>query len=461
MPMDHTGITGNDQVMVFRPSSAKPYGTVDVAGESATVTIPPEYISRYEFPKDWETDYQTSGKTLWGYAPNKRMAPVTDRGFVKSIPENILDEAKSILGENATNNQISQWAVDNRQKELKDYFLSNGYPNLYGSLSQVNFKEQKLPSSRTKNGNFEDGIIASNMKKSAQRQWFEGTDFKNPYEYAVGTENPPKPSEGFIGKAYSDHKVFPAYEAEPTRTKEFLVKSFGDRYPIRRFANTNNEYLYPKENFTFPKNNYGENHYSVYDYLDLAGVRDIGQGKNYGRDEDYVRMRFNSVKEPNLNRDQLKREIRTWNSNFYNNAYKNDEKYRNLMESFMDAQGDDEAHRALSALEKYRAELMTPEMKKNRQEYVLGLNEPKVYKKYDIADRARELAEFRAVGHNDKSNVDAYYQKALQDVREEILEDWKKQFTQDSLNRVFGHELGRKVGKYRASRGKPVNPKQL
>ena len=56
---------------------------------------------------------------------------------------------------------------------------------------------------------------------------------------------------------------------------------------------------------------------------------------------------------------------------------------------------------------------------------------------------------------------DKYYEEELQDVRKKIIDEWKDQFKQDSLNRVFGHELGRKVGKYRASRGKPVNPKQL
>ena len=53
---------------------------------------------------------------------------------------------------------------------------------------------------------------------------------------------------------------------------------------------------------------------------------------------------------------------------------------------------------------------------------------------------------------------DKYYEEELQDVRKKITDEWKDQFKQDSLNRVFGHELGRKIGKYRASRGKPVNP---
>ena len=80
MPIDHTGKTVNDQVMVFRPSDAQPYGTVDVAGEKAPVVIPPEYISRYEFPKDWETEAKYGNKTLWGYRPTKKEIIVDDEG---------------------------------------------------------------------------------------------------------------------------------------------------------------------------------------------------------------------------------------------------------------------------------------------------------------------------------------------------------------------------------------------
>lgn len=506
MPMDHTGETVNDQVMVFRPSKAKPYGTVDVAGEKAPVVIPPEYIFRYEFPKDWETEV-AGGKSLWGYTPNKRMAPVTDRGFVKSIPENILDDAKSVLGENATNNQISQWAVDNRQKELKDYFLSNDYPNLYGSLSRVNFKEQKQPSSRTKSGNYEDGIIASNMKKSAQRQWFEGTDFKNPYEFAVGTENPPKPSEGFIGKAYSDHKVFPTYEAEPTRTKEFLINTFGDKYPISRFGNTNNEYIYPKEGFVLPKNNYGQDRYSVYDYFDLAGVRDIGKGKTYERSEDEVRRAFGGHV-PKYNRDDIRKfDIEFRNDLFRKGGYKEkiDDVYKSRRERF----SKDDAGKVKTILDQFQIDLRSPEIMKQRREVVLGKNDRHRYYPErteffpeEPQNVAKSQAWYKAIKTDEFSDamskevekyleqhpeldfdkdydkaykivrdqvgeqvaqpiVDKFYPEELQKVRQQLVEDWKNQFTQDSLNRVYGHELGHKLGKYRASRGKPVNPKQL
>ena len=141
MPVDHTGITGKDQVMVFRPSKAKPYGTVNIGVEKAPVVIPPEFISRYEFPKDWETNLGEN-KSLRGWLPNKPKVYVSDRGFYDKIPKNVVEDAKKELGEGASYNEINQWVIDNRQDLLKNDVTSKNY-NFVADFDRTRLDESK------------------------------------------------------------------------------------------------------------------------------------------------------------------------------------------------------------------------------------------------------------------------------------------------------------------------------
>lgn len=79
-------------------------------------------------------------------------------------------------------------------------------------------------------------------------------------------------------------------------------------------------------------------------------------------------------------------------------------------------------------------------------------------------DAARNEAwrRFEIKRGENKNLLDEIAERNYKDELEKIMNtkryEWRRQLENDSLNRVFGHELGRKIGKYRASRGKPVNP---
>jgi hypothetical protein len=508
MPMDHTGETVNDQVMVFRPSKAKPYGTVNIAGEKAPVVIPPEYISRYEFPKDYETKMYGGTKSLWGYTPTKKFVRTNDKEFAESLPSELFDEAVSALGNDASYNQINQWVVDNRQNEFKNYLMSKEYKRPYGGLNNDELELYSIPEGT--NTHHQDIVKWRNMKNSANRQYFGGTYFKTPYDLAVATEKMPKSSDGFIGNALSDKAIFNSWE-KPKRTTEFMTNAILDNVPIMQIATgsynvESNPFMakLTKNKIEVPK---PSQRAESGDYLNMAGFRHFDYLPTV-KNRNTTRKAFNGSA-PRYSRDELRKFDIDWRNNFYREGgYK--EKVDKLLDGHYNSreesrEGTKEAGRIL---DQFQIDLRRPEVMKERRKAVMGMNESpywngdyehnmtepqKVAKARawnkavnafehgayeDALDRTEKFYERHPeLDRNDldvntkvyqpikekvhKELQEKFYPEELQNVRQQLVEDWKKQFTQDSLNRVYGHELGRKLGKYRASRGKPVNPKQL
>lgn len=499
MPMDHTGITGKDQVMVFRPSKTKPYGTVEVAGEKATVTIPPEYISRYEFPKDWETSFGSS-KSLRGYTPNRPKVYVSDEGFYNRLPKNITEEARNELGNGASYNDINQWVIDNRQKQVKKSLESSNY-NFVPDFERTRLDESKKY--------FNEHKSVDNLWPEANRAYFNSIDFATPYDLQLSLDKMPTQRVGFIQKGYPNKRnAFSAFyhDDEAPRTKKFIRDNAGDRTPISGFArwfeiDKNAKPILSSassQGISIPND-------ALYiysnEYLDDAGVRKF-DGRPTFENNNYARTYFNGYGAPRYDRNQLKNEIKRWNSWLYKEAYKNDQGYHDAVENFLNSENREDAEKAMKVVQKYKADLLTPEKKKERQKDILKLNEQKTIPWDNPSEIAKQHSWLKALRTDEYSDAmskevdkyleqhpeldfdkdydnayrivqkhvgdnvtqpiaDKFYPEELQKVRQNLVEDWKKQFSNDSLNRVFGHELGRKVGKYRASRGKPVNPKQL
>lgn len=510
MPIDHTGKTVNDQVMVFRPSDAQPYGTVDVAGEKAPVVIPPEYISRYEFPKDWETEAKYGNKTLWGYRPTKKEIIVDDEGFVNSVSPNLLDRAKTAIGKKASSNELAQWLVDNAQDELKTDILEHNSSIGYGGLGNREFWGTKY-SAKDKTNADRDLIYAKNLKPDAKRSWFTGTRFESPYDFAYATETPPKPSEGSVYRGSNMNAQTWLLGIDVPRTKKIVTDIAGDKTSIGNLVKDPYEMERQYYMLTNKINEspgielpYQARNPLVQDYLKSAGVRlGIGEYKTSNQ----TRQAFNGYKDLNggisYTRDDLRKANAYWKNDFYRKGG-----YKEKVDNLLSSGNAEDAKKAKEIIEQYRMDLMSPSVRKRRQQYVLGLNKvPYSYEHYEShktepAAVAKAMALSRAMRSDELNNAlsqetdlylkqhpeldfdkdydeaffavkkkvgepyaqaiaESYYPEELQKVRQKLVEDWKKQFSNDSLNRVFGHELGCKVGKYRASRGKPVNPKQL
>ena len=240
MVVDHTGKTGNDQVMVFRGSKSKPYGTANVAGEDATVVIPPEYISRYEFPKDW-TRKDNIGSTLYGYNPAKEVVPINDKNFIDSLDKGIVKKAKSALGKKASNNELAQWIVDNAQDEAKKHVLDYNYHIGPLGLTSRNLKQEPVFLTRK---------IAPlyDMQNDARASWFMNEQFKTPYELAKATYDPPEIAKGYVARSF-DEDVFD-YDDKLPKTKSFLLNAAGDNAPIEFFVNDHISNLETPKKFT-------------------------------------------------------------------------------------------------------------------------------------------------------------------------------------------------------------------
>lgn len=502
MPMDHTGETVNDQVMVFRPSKAKPYGTVDVAGEKAPVVIPPEYISRYEFPKDWETDV-AGGKSLWGYTPTKKATIKNDNSFFMALPDDVKDDAYKALGKDASNNAVNQWAVENRQQDVKNALMRADWNRNFSYV----VPSTKLDGSSKRFDKEAD--LAASLESRANAQWFGNTDFTTAYDAAIASENTPAQKMGHFQKGYGTTDPF-GYGFEAPRTKKLVTDIVGDNTPIWELVNYPGRFGRSSKLLEKAKT-YGieiptnANDPIARDYLNYAGRR-VFDGLPSPNNMNGIRRDFDGYKDLNggvrYTRDDLRKANVAWKNDFYwKGGYK--EKVDNLLSSG----NAEDAKKAKEIIEQYRMDLMSPSVRKRRQQYVLGLNKvPYSYNVYEAhrqepASVAKAKALSRAMRSDElidaisqetdlylkqhpeldfdkdfdkayfevKKNVgepyaqaiaETYYPEELQKVRQQLVEDWKKQFTRDSLNRVFGHELGRKVGKYRASRGKPVNPKQ-
>ena len=519
MNVDHTGRTGNDEVMVFRGSPAKPYGTTEINGQQNTVVIPPEYIRRYEFPKDWETETVTGKRTLWGYRPNKSEAHTSAESFWSIIPNHLKKQAEEAVGMNKNPNEYLQWLIDNRQNEVKESFeTSRGLAfneSTIGSYwktffnSDLPYIQDALKNPSVKIG-AKESVIAENLEKEANKAWLNGTNFENAYELAKGVEKPPFKPEGYFARGYprvqrnvtsTDFR-----EDEMKRTNRLLTDMAGDRMSIGDLANES--YL------TDITNNPQMSHYGIEwtsrvptgKYLEQAGVR-----------EEFTKPWFNDLHSPihdeirnHYNkRDEVERYALDRRSNRYKLGHIDEDLYKNKFAkrfNELDKAADlDPENADLDAMKKvfvdFNAEKHTPEQMKAAREYVFGTPDKYGRSKFGQKDigtakmHARNAAalsdEFiskvasdalkMSEEHPDRSITDLEgiatkseenqnlldrlaeenYDEALQNIMENKRKSWRRQFTQDSLNRVYGHELGRKIGKYRASRGKPVNPKQL
>ena len=499
MYVDHTGKTGDDQVMVFRGSPSKPYGTANVAGENATVVIPPEYISRYDFPKDWTMHFADGSNTLYGYAPNKKEILVRDRGFVETSSPELVKKARETIGDGATDNQIAQWIVDNAQTKNKKYILENNGSVAYGGLRRGEFMDAFPMPKNPRRRDIEANAV-NNLPYKARRQWFENTVFETPYDFARATEDSPSLSKGIVRRGYGPQNVFgPGIEAP--RTAKFMNDVIGDQKSFKSFLNSDSYYdddLFVKRAETQGIEVPSEARYSnPHDYLKNAGFRfNMGDWRN---PNDARRASDSSV--PRYSKEDKIAAIRDWNNKFFL------ENYKGKVDAFLE---EKDPLKAKQQIDEFHDILKTPEIRIQRQK-ALGsmidenklqpfsynkrwMKHPEEYARQRVSGRARldeeienkifdetekyltEHPELDHVKDYDQALIhvtrtkgpelykpleDKYYQAELNDVRKNIANEWRDQFRQDSLNRVFGHELGRKVGKYRASRGKPVNPKQL
>lgn len=500
MVVDHTGKTGDDQVMVFRDSPSKPYGTVDINGEKAPVVIPPEYISRYEFPKDWTMPLRSGGNTLYGYAPNKKELLVNDRSFVETSSPELVKKAREALGDEATNNQIAQWIVDNAQAENKKFILENNGSVGYGGLRRGEFRNAFPMPRNPRRKDVEENIVR-NLPYETRRQWFENTEFETPYDFARATEDSPSLSKGVVRRGYEHGSVFEPGTPAP-RTEKFLNDVVGDKKSFKSFIESDG--YYDDSFFIRKAENQGievpsaARYSNPHDYLKNAGFR-FNLGESYNRND--ARRTFGETPR-RYSVDEKKAALREWNNDFFRNNYKD------KIDAFLD---ENDPVKAKQQIQEFHDILSSPEVSNHRRKalkeyiddgFINQLDQynrnwrknPTEYARNKAVTRARidegvedrifdetekYLAEHPELDHvNDYDRVlvhvtrtmgpelykpleDKYYEEELQDVRKKIIDEWKDQFKQDSLNRVFGHELGRKVGKYRASRGKPVNPKQL
>lgn len=504
MPMDHTGETVNDQVMVFRPSKAKPYGTVDVAGEKAPVVIPPEYISRYEFPKDWETEV-AGGKSLWGYTPTKKATRKNDNSFFRALPDDVKDDAYKDLGKDASNNAVNQWAVENRMQDVKNALMRADWNRNFSYV----VPSTKLDGSSKKFDKEAD--LAASLESRANAQWFGNTDFSTAYDAAIASENTPAQKMGHFQKGYGTTDPF-GYGFEAPRTKKLVTDIVGDNTPIWELVNYPGRFGRSSKLLEKAKT-YGieiptnANDPIARDYLNYAGRR-VFDGLPSPNNTNEIRRAFNGSV-PHYSRDELRKFDIDWRNNFYREGgYK--EKVDKLLDGHYNSREEarEGTKEAGKILDQFQIDSRRPEVMKERRKAVMGMNdspywsgdyehhmtEPQKVAKArawnnaidafehgayeDALDRTEKFYERHPeLDRNDldvntkvyqpikekvhKELQEKFYPEELQKVRQKLVEDWKKQFTQDSLNRVYGHELGRKLGKYRASRGKPVNPKQL
>lgn len=500
MVVDHTGKTGDDQVMVFRGSPAKPYGTTKVAGVNSTVVIPPEYVSRYEFPENYSSKHPIGGNTLYGWTPTKTQVRVNDEGFVKGLPDNIVNKAYDALGNNASYNDVAQWLTKNNQDELKNaivnekLFVIRDGDVLKGGLRGNSFRSpfNTIGMGLKKTRNNQENVRVLNLPYEAKKDWFLGTEFKTTYELADATEVQPSYSVGSVRKGY-DGDAFPLGSEAP-RTKKFLTDAVGDKASIKSFADPNAPRVFKAEDYVKNVENIGikipmgaREFYPV-DYLKNSGVRiELGNpyNNNFARKSNKLNDLILDTKDP-LVGASIKHKLGHVDDELYKNKYK---------ERFDAADKADDVDAMDAVFEEFQKEKQSPEHVRKRIDYAFDYLKPNRIKDEERARKnARTKAfmsdEYNAKVRNDaeemerefwpahsaadiedmaraqnKNLLDEIAERNYKDELEKIMNtkryEWRRQLENDSLNRVFGHELGRKIGKYRASRGKPVNPKQL
>lgn len=485
MYVDHTGKTMDDQVMVFRAPDNAPWGDTELSnGRRERVTIPPMYLEQYSLPDDWQMYLEKArGMSLPGWNPSMDHPGMGVKGMLRYVPEKDRGTAltKAIKEEKEKYGDYDAWdaaqnsRVDARvlrdvvghartQKRLKENMaddeglwpaISSPFSN---SLLKVPFYENMAaPYFKHYPKKDTERYLADLLPFRATRQNFMNTRYNTPVELVNGILNPPKQKKGHFQQGYNISGFEKDYAMNPSdspRARTFITNRTMDRLPIgatlgREFREQIRDAREGTKNLV--KNNIAgyhlyENMNLGKEYLNNAGVDVHNIDKWNSQIDDLLPTRF-------MGSTDLSKPLK-----------------ESLMEK---------AHRL--ALDKSFA-YGTPSQKYALQKIQGDLDESpfsnwgpgdydKVRKQWAY-EKGREIDAWTSNANvnnetlkkirpivDDMNRIssmtdDEIKSELIKMRRNELVNDWKKKFSADSLDRVVGHHIGRNIGKYRASRGK-------
>lgn len=436
MRVDHTGKTFDDQVAVFRAPKDKKYGTVSIKGldgrkKTLDIAIPPEYIGRYDLPDWWMMDGSSRtregtnlpvyGSTLPGWKPGMGIPPYTMN--FEDMYRKIVPEEERINGYNV------EKVNEQRVKQLSSMLKSN--PESFKEkladdrFKPVNFKEQARKRVEDSKRIYDDAIRLGADPNATEPPVTFGKAVKQTEERLNPLMRGMAAAQAFI----NDDK-----EMETPFDVGKRIKDFGNiRQPEGHVINGSRK-LYNREDFyspielgesreafkeSFPRTyskfleRYDETPLRMFDFSGLTLWADGRVPKNLRHNDIASRMGwlvpdgYQYAKEAGINLDDLQR----YRNEKYDKAYE-----YNLGEPVNPIGLDQVNHRRI---------VQENEFAKNHGSYYSPVS---TYKKR----RDNRMEE----------DFDT----------DELVRQFKNKFSADSLDRVIGHQIGRKIGKYRSER---------
>lgn len=454
MRVDHTGQTFDDNVAVFRAPRDVRYGTISFK-EAGTgkerkekVAIPPQYISEYQLPESWsmkglnERGTKIPAYTYPGWRPGMKNAQLPNFnlfGLNRALGGDRIEHNGVI---NAFNEDEYR-ALDLASRQLNDNIRKSPkkakqvYLGLYkNDLSLHEALKGKLPSDfgveygfkGNKSGKGGEPSFARRLPMMAHEEKYLSpyTRIKSPYELAAKWNFSETQPNGAFRRGYErqvfgespekvdamdviDDKTTPLIEDYP-RTSKYVSDLMGDR---RKISN-----LMTGPNSTSQSNSLGK---ATHDqHVDNQALKDLRSG--YAADD-------------------VLHDWYTYNAGIDANMIKR-------------------AGNQKAVLGVVRPEEFEDKMRKGTKSYrkmLLNHYDWRFHGEYPEDRNYNSLQKFR----NDPDFMTESYAKTFKpnkplsdEEREDLVKRWKEQRSLDSLDRVIGHHYGRKIGKYRASRGK-------
>lgn len=493
MHVDHTGETLDDQVMVFRSPEKSPYGKVILpSGNEENVVIPPQYIEEYKIPKNWTMKLRDGSDefTLPGWVPGK---PLPQSSFDSSneILRSVDVDPRDLYSPDWTGNIDNDETAENfgravndalRTKKQQDDFKENNknhFTNMYKrgnifyndySLEDWNNKADWKKLRKRLNDSYSDTFVkklaeehrARTLGKKAHYDYVMGTKFKTPYDLVMGMEVSPKQQEGSFGRGFNEEKFLDdiAYNHDYPRVEKFKRNLVMDHAPISAFSDYDlgaarskgYENLYNKRtqgdrNGLFVQDNpvFKETPTDAYGYAFDAGLRNHDVSRWWSEKDDKLPTRFRGEYDESKPLKESSMEI------LHREATSDAAKKRGLKPATMYRNRTFDFARPLSNwgpedYAKVRDQWLY-EKEAELAAWTRNANfDPKNLK--NVQPIIDERNRIKSMSDNEVR------EKILESRHNELVNDWKNKFSADSLDRVIGHHIGRKIGKYRASRGK-------
>jgi len=471
-PVIHQGPRGsNFSVDVIQ---AKPGAPEVMIGEGRKrrlekVATPPQFINHIPADKmrpDWtmgsSSNFDYTSQTIPGWHPNKPyVGYTTERAIGRLVPNETLVKMKDEMSKKERVN----WFLD----QLKD---EEGKKAFYQSV--LNYENPLADKSE-------------GLQKDALKQFYENPELENKtaYDIVKMVENPPKVNVGSVTNGTKTPNVWTRVlnGKDFPRTKKYISQQMIDNKPLSRF-------------------HYGTHYYTG----NLLDIKDSPLQKAFP----FGDWKFGQLNiGPNINDDLFfpePSEAAKYEEKYLKDVAGNVDKYIRERKSYPDRPEDAEIdHKVRQNHKKY----MLYELQQNRSKDVVNQIWPKWMKmsanpethKFD-SNAFRDVAEFTKDSpygtksgfsfedwFNDykkqygsaavekqriKPVVDLYLEELKNQpsnkelakividnapkVKEEkiLADDYKKYMKADSLDKVIGHTIGRRIGADRAKRGKKI-----